>query len=125
MSTWPPETLDRIAGADELHIAPRQPDGSLRTPTTIWVVRDGDDLYVRSWRGTSGTWWNTARTTLNGHIRAGGAESDVDFALVDDPAANDRVDTAYRTKYGRYSDYVEPMLGPQARATTLRLTPRG
>ncbi|WP_262698493.1 MULTISPECIES: DUF2255 family protein [Streptomyces] len=122
MATWNRETLERIADADELRIAPRRGDGTLREPTTIWVVRDGDDLYVRSWRGTAGTWWNTARTHRTGHISAGGAEADVTFTPVDDPAVNDRVDGAYRVKYGRYSGYVEPMVAEPARATTLRLT---
>jgi hypothetical protein len=33
-------------------------------------------------------------------------------------------DAAFREKYGRYTGYVEPMVAPQARATTLRLVPR-
>jgi NAD(P)-dependent dehydrogenase (short-subunit alcohol dehydrogenase family) len=37
---------------------------------------------------------------------------------------NDTVDAAFREKYGRYTGYVEPMVAPQARATTLRLVPR-
>ncbi|MEU1664015.1 DUF2255 family protein [Streptomyces sparsogenes] len=124
MTTWIPETLQRIADADELHIAPRRADGTLRTPTTIWVVRDGDDLYVRSWRGAAGTWWNTARASRTGHISAGGVEADVTFTPVGDPVVNDRVDGAYRAKYGRYSGYVEPMVAEPARATTLRLSPQ-
>ncbi|OMI35716.1 DUF2255 family protein [Streptomyces sparsogenes] len=124
MTTWTPETLQRIADADELHIAPRRADGTLRTPTTIWVVREGDDLYVRSWRGAAGTWWNTARAGRTGHISAGGVETDVTFTPVGDPAVNDRVDGAYRAKYGRYSGYVEPMVAEPARATTLRLSPQ-
>ncbi|MFI1092349.1 DUF2255 family protein [Streptomyces sp. NPDC020917] len=124
MSTWNRQTLERIATADELHIAPRRGDGSLRNPTTIWVVRDGDDLYVRSWRGKQGSWWNTARDSHAGHVTAGGAEADVTFTAVSDPAVNDRVDAAYRAKYGRYSGYVEPMVADQARSTTLRLTPQ-
>ncbi|MDN3060440.1 DUF2255 family protein [Streptomyces hygroscopicus] len=83
-----------------------------------------DELYVRSWRGTGGTWWKTAQATHTGHIAAGGVEADVTFAPVGDPAVNDRVDAAYQTKYGHYSGYVEPMVGEQARATTLRLAPR-
>ena len=43
-----------VCAADELQIAARQPDGSLDRYTTIWVVRVGDDLYVRSWRGARG-----------------------------------------------------------------------
>lgn len=124
MSTWSTETLERISAAEELRIAPRRDDGSLREPTTIWVVRDGDELYVRSWRGTRGAWWNTAHSSHTGHIAAGGVDADVAFTPEDDPAVNERVDAAYRAKYGRYSEYVEPMVGEQARATTLRLTPR-
>lgn len=87
-------------------------------------MRDGDDLYVRSWRGPAGTWWTTARPSRTGHISAGGVEADVTFAPVGDPAVNDGVDGAYRAKYGRYSGYVEPMVAEPARATTLRLSPR-
>lgn len=37
---------------------------------------------------------------------------------------NDAIDGAYRSKYGRYSSYLPPMLAPQARATTLKLISR-
>ncbi|MEU6655659.1 DUF2255 family protein [Streptomyces sp. NPDC046900] len=124
MSTWTRDTLKHIAAAEELHIAPRDDDGSLRKPTTIWVVRDRDELYVRSWRGTRGAWWNTAQASHTGHISAGSAEADVTFTAVSDPAVNDRVDDAYRAKYGHYSGYVETMISEQARATTLRLAPQ-
>ena len=40
--------------AEELEIAASRPDGSLHRFTTIWVVRVGDDLYVRSYRGRNG-----------------------------------------------------------------------
>jgi hypothetical protein len=124
MTTWNSQTLQRIADAEELRIAPRRSDGSLRTPTTIWVVRDGDGLCVRSWRGKGGAWWNTARSSGTGRIAADGVEADVMLTPVSDPALNDRVDAAYRAKYGRYTGYVERMVAEQARATTLRLTPQ-
>lgn len=124
MSTWSTDDLDRISGADELHIAPRRADGTLRKPTTIWVVRDGEELYVRSWRGADGAWWRTAHASHGGHVTAGGVDSDVAFTEVSDTALNDQVDAAYRSKYGRYSEYVEPMVADAARATTLRLTPQ-
>ncbi|MFF5563004.1 DUF2255 family protein [Streptomyces sp. NPDC012623] len=123
MSTWNTDELNRIASADELHIAPRRGDGGLRQPTTIWVVRDGDELYVRSWRGTRGGWWRTARSTHAGQVTAGGVGKDVTLTEVTDADVNDRIDAAYRAKYGHYTDYVEPMVADQARATTLRLTP--
>ncbi|MFC9056716.1 DUF2255 family protein [Streptomyces sp. NPDC057074] len=124
MTTWTPHALEQLAAADELHIAPRRDDGSLRKPTTIWVVTDGDQVFVRSWRGTDGAWWKTARATSTGHVSADGIDTDVTFTPVTDPAANDRVDDAYRAKYGHYTGYVEPMTAEQARATTLRVTPQ-
>jgi hypothetical protein len=123
MATWSTDELDTIGRADELQIAPRRRDGTRRPPVTIWVVRLGDDLYVRSWRGPSGRWFRGAQQTHHGHIRAGGVERDVTFVDADD-TLNDSIDAAYRTKYRRYADsYVPPMLSPDARATTLRLVP--
>ncbi|OPG13345.1 DUF2255 family protein [Microbispora sp. GKU 823] len=124
MSTWNSDELDRIATADELRVAPRRSDGSLRRSTTIWVVRYRDDLYVRSWRGVQGGWWRTAHDTHEGRISAGGVDAEVTFCEVADPRVNDQVDSAYRAKYGHYSGYVEPMVADDARATTLRLIPR-
>jgi hypothetical protein len=38
---------------------------------------------------------------------------------------NDQIDTAYRTKYHRHgARFVTPMVGPEARAATLKLVPR-
>ena len=51
MSEWTGDELSSIGTAEVLRIASRRRDGSLRTPVMIWVVRVGDDLYVRSWRG--------------------------------------------------------------------------
>jgi hypothetical protein len=92
---------------------------------TIWVVRSGDDLYVRSYRGRDGSWYRGTHARHRGHIRSGGIEKDVTFVDEADPDTNDRVDAAYRSKYERFdSQYVDPMLAPAARATTLRLVPR-
>jgi hypothetical protein len=51
VTTWTSDELDKIANADELRIATKRPDGTLRSPVPIWVVRHGDDLYIRSYRG--------------------------------------------------------------------------
>jgi hypothetical protein len=123
MTTWTSDELNRIGTADELEMAPLRRDGTPRGPVPIWVVRDGDDLYVRSYRGTDGAWWRTVRQSHAGHIRSGGVERDVTFTEVTDEETNDRIDAAYRTKYGRYGGaYVNPMVA--SRSTTLRLEPR-
>ena len=124
MPAWTSDELSKIAAADELEIAPRRRDGTLRSPVTIWVVRHGDDLYVRSWRGRTGAWFRGAQVRHEGHIQAGGVDKDVTFVDVDH-AVDDQIDAAYRTKYRRSgARYVDPMVGPEARATTLKLGPR-
>jgi hypothetical protein len=53
MTTWTGDQLARISAADNLNIQPARGDGTLRDPVPIWVVRDGEDLYVRSSRATA------------------------------------------------------------------------
>ncbi|GAA2490366.1 DUF2255 family protein [Streptomyces longisporus] len=123
MTTWTSDELNRIASSDELEMAPLRRDGTRRTPVPIWVVGDGDALYIRSFRGTDGGWWRTATARHEAQIRSGGVSKDVTLVEVADPEVNDRIDTAYRTKYGRFGDsYVNPLIA--ARSTTLRLVPR-
>ena len=125
MTRWRSDELSTIGGADELEIAPRRGDGSLRKGVTIWVVRVGDDLYVRSYNGSSGAWFRAVQAHHEGHIQAGGVEKDVTFVEEADPAINDQIDAAYRTKYRRYSgSYLDPMVAPEARSTTIKLVPR-
>jgi hypothetical protein len=124
MTTWTTDELRKIGAAEELRIAPRRRDGTLGKPVTIWVVRVGDDLYVRSWRGPTGSWFHAAQQTHEGHIQAGGVENDVTFVEEPDPGLNDQIDAAYRSKYRRSSaGYVDPMVAPEARATTLKIVP--
>ncbi len=124
MTVWTNEELDRIGKTEELEIAPRRGDGTLRKPTTIWVVRVGDDLYVRSWRGRTSAWFRGTQVRPEGHIQAGGIEKDVSFVEETAPDLNDQIDAAYRAKYQRYAQYVPPMLTPEARSTTIKLVPR-
>ncbi|GII23597.1 DUF2255 family protein [Planosporangium mesophilum] len=124
MSNWTAEELDTIGSADELEIAALRTDGSLRPYTTIWVVRVGDDLYVRSYRERGGAWFRSVLRRPEGRIRAGGVERDVTF---DEPtdADHDVIDRVYRSKYARYGGtYVDPMVSPGAAAATLRLNAR-
>ena len=44
---------------------------------TIWVVRHGDDLYVRSRRGRTSTWFRGVQDRHEGHISADGVDKDV------------------------------------------------
>jgi len=125
MTTWTSGELDQIERAEELEIAPRRHDDTLHGPVTIWVVRVGDDLYVRSYRGRGGVWFRAAQIRPSWRIWAGGVEKDVTFVEETDPDINDQIDADYRTKYGRRpARYVNPMVAPEARAATIKLVPQ-
>lgn len=127
MTAWTNDELNRIGAAEELRIAALRSDGTLRNPVTIWVVRVGDDLYVRSVRGRDGGWFRGTQTRHEGHIRAGGIEKEVTFVDIPqtDRDINDQIDAAYRSKYRRYSsNIVGSVLTPGSRAATLKLVPR-
>jgi hypothetical protein len=123
-TTWTSDELSRIDPVDELEMAARRSDGTLRRPVPIWAVRVGDDLYVRAAFGPGTGWYRAARASGEGRIRAGGVDRDV--AVEDaDSAVNDQVDAGYRAKYRRYApSIVDGITNAQARSTTLRLTPR-
>lgn len=123
MSTWSPDELDRIGGADELRLASYRDDGSLRPAVTIWVVRVGDGLYVRSAYGPRNGWYRRALAAGRGRVNAGGGEREVRFARATDadPAA---VDAAYHAKYDRYGRrVVDSVVGPHVHDLTIELTP--
>jgi hypothetical protein len=123
MATWTSDELKKIESADELRIAPLRRDGTQRKPVTIWVVRHGEDLYVRSAYGPTSAWFRGAEVRHEGHIRAGGVDKDVRFVAADGEV-NDAIDAAYRAKYRRYpAVYVDHVVSPESRATTLKLVP--
>ncbi len=123
MSGWTDNELSRIGAAEELEIASRRRDGTLRNPVTIWVVRHGDDLYARSVNGRTSSWFRGAQARHEAHIEAGGVGRDVLLVETDD--MNDEIDAAYRAKYHRYAEsIVGSVVSPNARAATLKLVPR-
>jgi hypothetical protein len=79
-ASWTAGELATFGRTEELELATLRDDGSLRPYVTIWVVRAGDELYVRSARGPAGGWYVRALRSGAGRIRAGGLERDVVFA---------------------------------------------
>ena len=124
MSEWTSEDLTRIGNAEEVQVTSRRGDGTLRKPVTIWVVRDGDSLYVRSVKGPTGAWFRGTQERHEGRIRGGGADQDITFVDADHDIG-DKVDAAYRAKYRRYAGSIlNSVLTQQARSTTIQLVPR-
>ena len=91
---------------------------------TIWVVRVGDDLYVRSAYGSNNPWFRRAKASGTGRIRAGELELDVEFAEAAQDAHAD-IDAAYHAKYDRHGPkIVGTVVGEHVRDVTLCLVPR-
>jgi hypothetical protein len=124
MTTWTNDELDQIGDADELRIAALRPDGTLRNPVTIWVVRQDNELYVRSYKGAEAGWYRGTQASHQGHVQAGGVDKDVTFVDVD-RSLDGPIDAAYRAKYHRFGEsYLDPMVAPAAQSTTIKLVPR-
>jgi hypothetical protein len=122
-TTWPTDELTRIGDAEELDIASRRTDGSLRPYVTIWVVRAGDDVYVRSAYGYDNPWFQRALHSGEGRIRAGGVERDVRFEALES-GGGPEVDRAYHAKYDHYGPrMVRTVASPDAVRSTLRVLP--
>ena len=124
MTKWKSDQLDRVGGAEEIQIASVGRDGTLRKPVTIWTVRHGDDIYVRSVNGRGAHWFRGAQERHEGRIRAGVVQQDVTFVEADHDI-DDEVDAAYRAKYRRYTGSIlNSVLTSKARAATIKIVPR-
>ncbi|GAA1826410.1 DUF2255 family protein [Luedemannella flava] len=125
MAEWTADDLNEIGSVVEMRIAALLPDGTPRDSVIIWVVRVDDDLYVRSYRGAGAAWFRGTRERPEGVIEVDGVTRGVTFIDDADPETNARIDAAYRTKYASQGrEYVDAMIAPAARATTIKLVPR-
>ena len=124
MTVWTADELARVGGATEIEVSSRRPDGSLRPYVRIWVVRSGDDLYVRSAYGPDNGWYRRAKASGKGRIRAGGLERDVAFEEPG-PSVDADLHASYHTKYDQYgARMVGTVVSTEAARATLRLVPR-
>ena len=122
MSAWTKDELKRITVADDLHISPFREDGATYgTPTWIWSVVVGHELYVRPYNGSSSRWYKAAMTQKAGRITVAGITREVGF----EPAVgsiNVPIDDAYRAKY-KTSPYLQPMISKRTRSATVKIEP--
>jgi hypothetical protein len=124
MTVWAKDELEMIGNTEEIRLSSVRRDGSLRKPVMIWVVRVGDELFVRAVNGREGAWFRGTQVQHEGYIQAGKVGKDVRFEDAA-PTMNDQVDAAYRSKYHHYAaSIVNSVLTPKSRASTTRLMPR-
>jgi hypothetical protein len=119
---WKRKTLTEIADQAEIRISSERTGGGYNRWTPVWVVRVGDDLYVRSGFGTNRFWYRHA-TESQAYVNAAGVRYKVSVIPRTDRVSIAAVDEAYRQKYS--ADPSLPLLlSDQARSTTSRLIPQ-
>ena len=124
MTKWTSDQLNKLGRAEEVQLASVKRDGVLGKPVTVWAVRHGDDVYVRSVAGRSGHWFRGTQERHQGRIRAAGVQQDVTFVAADRDSEAE-IDAAYRAKYHQYvGSILNSVLTPGARSTTTKLVPR-
>ncbi|MBB6242399.1 MULTISPECIES: DUF2255 family protein [unclassified Rhodanobacter] len=124
MNTWSHEQLERIKQSDDLHVAPFRQDGTTPgTPTWIWSVVVGDELYARAYHGRASRWFQAALAQGAGRITIVDMDLPVTFELVQD-ALNNQIDAAYQAKYAGHT-YLAPMIRNESRSATVRIRPAG
>jgi len=119
MNTFTTSELATLDRTDELRIAGRRADDTLRKSVIIWMVTHNGELYVRSVNGVDAAWFRGTQVQGLGHISAGSVDKDVSFTRVTD--VDDELDAAYAAKYRSYPSAVTAINSAKARETTLRV----
>src|SRR5260370_35690979 len=96
MTDWKGGELAKIGAAEEVQIAAMGRDGKVGKPTTIWAVRHGDDLFVRSVGGREAHWFRAAEETHEGRIRAAGVRQDVTVVAAAGNGVAREIEATYR-----------------------------
>jgi hypothetical protein len=118
------DLLWKLAESDEVAIETRRDAKSPLHPVTIWIVPTEYGVYVRSYKGKKGRWYQEARANPLVTIRVGRRKVTARAELEHKPAVIRAVNTAYRKKYGeRWPDETKEMFKRSILPTTLRLTP--
>ena len=114
--------LNQLANAEEIEIETRSATGRTRR-TTIWVIIDGNDVYVRSVRGRNGHWYQNITANPDGAIHIDGRRLAVHAVPVTDEALIARVSSDYLRKYRDDPSSANSMVLEEILPTTLRLEP--
>jgi len=108
-----------LGETDEVHVGFRP---GQRIP--IWIVVDGDAVYVRSVRGPDGKWYRALAAGRPFTLRAGDAEWSIAGQHVTDQAEIARVSDAFTHKYQqRWAGPTAAMLRSEVLPTTMRVAP--
>jgi hypothetical protein len=97
---WSSDELDLLGRTGEVEVSSVRRDGSWSRSRTIWIIRVGDELYVRSVNGPDAAWYRSTRSCHEGRVEARGKVLDVTWVDID-AAGNPDIDPAVDAEYAR------------------------
>jgi len=116
------DVLRRLAAAEEVEIETEAPDGPAHR-TTIWVVVDGDDVFIRSYRGHPARWFREATANPAVALHLDGRRLPVTAIPATDPDSIERISAALKAKYAHDPTSLATMLEPDMIDANFRLEP--
>jgi hypothetical protein len=115
------EDLARLEAAEEVDIETQAPDKPVHR-TTIWVVVDGGEAFVRTFKGPNSRWYREAMANPAVAIHVDGRRLAATAIPATDPDSVERTSAGYLRKYAR-DPAAKAMVVPEVLETTLRLEP--
>jgi hypothetical protein len=120
MTKFDTDTLNALRDVNETMI---RTDRHPKIPVVIWVVVDGGDVFVRSWRGPSGRWYRDLASGGTATLEFAGRRLPVRAIPANDNASVERASREILRKY-RQSSHAAEMVRAAILSTTLRLEPQ-
>ena len=118
--TFPKATLALLDRSHEVDVETRSPKGTAHS-VPIWVVVDGDDVFIRTYRGPKSRWYREILAGP-GALVVNGKRIPVRAIAAADSASVKSASDGYRKKY-RTGGSLDSMLIPAVLPTTVRLEP--
>ena len=118
--SFPKDTLALIDKTGEVDMETRSPKGATHS-VPIWIVVDGDDVFIRAVRGPTSRWYREL-TARPGALVVKGKRLPVRAIAAADSESVKRASDGLRKKY-RKGASLDSMLVPAVLPTTLRLEP--
>jgi hypothetical protein len=118
------DLLWKLAESDEVEIETRRDAKSPLHRVTIWIVPTEDGVYIRSYKGKKGRWYQEALANPLVTIRVGRRRVTARVEPGHNTLVIRAVSASFRKKYGeRWPDETKEMFKRSILPTTLRLTP--
>ncbi len=118
------DLVNQINDIEEVDIETQGDTAGTTHRTTIWVVIDGSDVYIRSYRGPAGRWYREITGRPSAVLHVGTQRIPVRAVPATDEHTIAQVSNEYLRKYAeRYPVEARAMLGEETLPMTLRLEP--